>query len=227
MEDRIQTMHSVSFLSDFSDEELRIVEKCLSLRIQIFEKRDRILEASEPAATMAVILQGRVLEEYTDVFGNRNIVAERHRGDALAIDYACMQMPRLLTTYIAAERSKILFLNSGRIFGDCNKNCNIRSKMLENLLKLTVSELLSQSRKIKCMSQRNTREKLIAFLSYSAQQNGKSSFSISFSRQELADYLCLNRSAVSKELCLMRDEGLLRFHRNHFELLIGDDDRVS
>lgn len=226
MDNYIHTMRSVSFLNDFSDEELRHIEKCLSVRTQIYEKTDNIFVKGEQPVSMGVILQGRVQEEDNDLFGNRNIVKEFHKGEAFAIDSVCMQLRSLLTTYVAAEQSKVLLLNYGKIFGGCNKNCDIRSKMLANLLKLTATELLSLNRKIKCLSQRSTREKLIAFFSCCVQEKGSNRFSISFSRQEMADYLCLNRSAMSKELCLMRNEGLLRFNRNDFELFFDSTDIV-
>lgn len=219
MSDCTLAMRSVSFLSGFSDEELRRIQKCLKGKAQTYTKGEKIFAAGEPAMAMGVVLAGRVHVEDMDAFGNRSILAELHQGDVLAASYVCAQMPRYLTTYIATEPSEVLLLNCGNIFANCTKNCDIRSKVLENILKVIATEVVVQDRKIKCLSQRTTREKLIAFFSYCVREKQKNRFNIGFSRQELADYLCLNRSAMSKELCKMRDEGLLRFDKNYFEIL--------
>lgn len=102
--DCILTMRSVSFLSTFSDEELRRVEKCLSVRRQTYKKTEKIFTAGEPARLMGVVLAGRVHVGDSDAFGNRSILAELHPGDVLAAGYVCAQMPCYLATYTAAER---------------------------------------------------------------------------------------------------------------------------
>ncbi|BAE82922.1 Crp/Fnr family transcriptional regulator [Desulfitobacterium hafniense] len=227
MADCLSAMRSVEFLSHFSDDELQEIGKCLLTRVQRYKKGEKVFEAGQPAVSMGVILQGRVYIEDDDAFGNRSILAELHRGDTMAGSCVCAQRPSYLTSFIAAEPSEILLLNCGTIYTNCNKSCSIRGKMLENLLKIIAAEAVTQSRKLKCLSQRSIRGKLLAFFSYCVQEKGENSFTIRFSRQELADFLCLNRSAMSKELGKMRDDGLLRFDRNYFEMLSCEVKRES
>ena len=120
---------------------------------------------------------------------------------------------------IAVEESTVLFLDAGRIFAVCSPACRYHRQVLENLFFAISEKNRGLVQKLGYLSRRFIREKLLAYLSQEAGKAGSPSFSIPFNRQQLADYLAVDRSAMSRELCRMRDEGLIRFERNRFTLL--------
>lgn len=120
---------------------------------------------------------------------------------------------------VAIQPSTVLFLNTNRILTVCTSACRFHTRLIQNLLSVIASKNLFLTQKLEHMSQRSTREKLLSYLSEQAQRVGKESFDIPFNRQQLADFLSVDRSAMSNELCKMRDDGLLLFEKNSFQLL--------
>ena len=110
-----------------------------------------------------------------------------------------------------------MFINYKKMISVCSSACIFHSKLIGNLLQLIAQKNLMLNRKIEILSKRTTREKLLAF--FMAHKGASKKIIIPYNREELARYLCVDRSAMSKELCKMRDEGLLRFRKNIFELL--------
>ena len=133
--------------------------------------------------------------------------------------YACLESQPLDFGATASEESTVLFLNVRKVTTVCTSACAFHTQLVQNLLRVLASNAYRLTRKIAHTSQRTTREKLLSYLSECAQQAGGPSFDIPFNRQELADYLSVDRSAMSSELGRLRDEGVLRFERNHFVLM--------
>ena len=125
-----------------------------------------------------------------------------------------------MVSAIAAEPSRILFLDTGRVLTAYPSACSHHSRIIRNLLGELADKNLMLSEKVSHMGQRTTRAKVMSYLSAQAQKSGAYEFDIPFSRQQLADYLALERSGLSVELCKMRDEGLLEFHKSHFVLKV-------
>ena len=111
-----------------------------------------------------------------------------------------------------------LFLDVSRVLTVCPAACPHHNRVIRNLLGELAGKTLRVNEKLTHMSQRTTRARLLSYLSAEARRQGARCFDIPFSRQQLADYLVVERSGLSRELCRLRDEGLLSFRRNHFEL---------
>ena len=109
-------------------------------------------------------------------------------------------------------------LKVGHVLGSCPKSCVGHAKLVGNLISELARKNLNFNSKLGHMGKRTTREKLLSYLSAQAMKSGKNEFDISFDRQQLADYLCVDRSAMSAQLCALRDEGILKFRKNHFVL---------
>ena len=119
----------------------------------------------------------------------------------------------------AAENCRIMFMDCGKVIRTCSRSCPFHGTLISNLLRIVSEKALFLNRKIDFLSKRSTREKLLAFLSSQAKQAGKSDFTIPFNRQELADFLCVERSAMSAELSQMKRDGLIDYDRSRFRLL--------
>ena len=171
--------------------------------------------------SIGIVLGGAVHVLREDFWGKRKIVARVEGGGLFGEAFACAGVEKLPISVIAAEDSEILFVNSVRIIKTCPTSCTFHIRLIKNLTLLLAEKNIALIQKLECLTQPNTREKLLSYLSGQARLAGKSAFSIPFNREELADYLSVERSAMSAELSKMRDDGLVLYQKNHFELLKG------
>ena len=123
-----------------------------------------------------------------------------------------------MVSAVAAEDTEVLFLNVERVLNTCPETCSHHSRLIRNLLTVSSRKNLDLSRRIFHTSSKSIRGRLLSYLSSQAVLLGKREFEIPFNRQQLADYLSVDRSALSNELGKMQREGLLEFHKNHFLL---------
>ena len=166
------------------------------------------------------MLSGSVLVIQEDIWGNRNILSKAGPGQTFAAAYACAIGSRLNVSVIAETPVIIMFLNVKRILNVCPSACSHHSRIIRNLLGELAEKNLRFNEKLTHMGQRTTRSKIMSYLSAEAQRLGTYEFDIPFSRQQLADYLGVERSGLSLELGKMRSEGLLDFRKSHFVLKV-------
>lgn len=191
---------------------------CLGASVKRYEKGQTILRAGEPATSMGLVLAGGAHIESDDVWGNRSILAHVGPGQLFAETYACIPGEALLVNVIAAEKSEVLFLQASRLLSTCGNACAYHNRLIANLLQICARKNLELSRRILHTGARSIRGRLLSYLSEQAKLTGSFEFSIPFNRQQLADYLGVDRSALSNELSKMRAEGLLRCEKNAFSL---------
>ena len=166
---------------------------------------------------IGIVLEGSVLIENNDLWGNKSILSRVEKGQVFAESYAFHEVP-LMVDAIADEDSLILFLDVQRLMEEQNAQATWYCKMLKNLLLISTKKNRNLSNRIFCTTSKTVRGRLAAFFSEQATKAGSNTFDIPFNRQQMADYLNLDRSALSKELGKMREEGLLTFHKNHFSI---------
>lgn len=201
-----------------SGEEARTMLSCLSAYSADYEKNQFLLRAGDCVDALGMVLRGRVLIVKEDFWGNRNILAQITPGELFAETYACVAGTPLGVSAVAEEETRVLYLNVRRVLTACSSSCAFHSRLIQNLLTVMADKNLKMSEKLSHMTQRTTREKLLSYLSAQSLRRGSASFEIPFNRQQLADYLSVDRSAMSSELCKLRDEGALSFCRSRFTL---------
>ena len=199
----------------FSDFEQML--NCLSAKKVCYEKDDVILLSGDTVNFIGLILSGSVKIIKEDIDGHFTILAKINISEVFGETYACAGISQSPVTIQAAEDSEILFIDYKRIITSCTSACPFHTMLIENMLKLVSFKNLMLSQKIEILSKRTTREKLMCY--FDSQRGASKKFTIPFNREELAHYICVDRSAMSNELCKMRDEGLITFNRNHFELI--------
>ena len=199
-------------------EETEAMLKCLSARTGTYQKGETIYRAGDTVTEVGIVLSGSVLIQNDDIWGNRSILDQIGPGQVFAETYACVPEERFMVTAEAAERSEILFLNVGRILRVCTNACGFHSRLIRNLLSLAAQKNLNLSRRIFHTSAKSIRGRLLSYLSWQAQIRGSREFEIPFNRQQLADYLSVDRSALSAELGKMKREGLIQVEKNHFKM---------
>ena len=167
---------------------------------------------------VGMILSGSVQIIKEDPDGRVAILTELSISDIFGEVFACAGISHSPVTIQASEDSEILFIDYNKIITSCSSACPFHARLIENMLKLIAVKNLLLNQKIEILSKRTTKEKLLCY--FDLQRGAARKFNIPFNREELARYLCVDRSAMSNELCKMRDEGLIRFIKNTFEILI-------
>ena len=218
MKDFLPVIRASRLFSGVSERELEAMLACLQPETKDYPKDAFVLRAGDTAEAVGLVLSGTILMLQEDVWGNRNILSKAGPGQIFAAAYACAPGSVLNVSVVAETAVTVLYLNIKRVLHVCSSACAHHSHIIRNLLGELAEKNLRFSEKLTHMGQRTTRAKLMSYFSAEAQRLGKYEFDIPFSRQQLADYLAVERSGLSLELGKMRDEGLLDFHKNHFVL---------
>ena len=216
-------LSQVPLFQGIQPEELPGMLDCLHAKKTAYKKQDIILLEGQPAPMVGIVLSGKVQIVKEDYVGNRNIMAEISPGSLFAESYSCVHTDSLPITAVSVTESEILWIDYQHIITTCSSACQFHTKLIENMLTILASKNILLNQKIEYISKRTTREKLLSYLSDQAARFGSREFTIPFNRQELADYLCVDRSAMSNELSKLERGGLLQYHLNHFVLLNTDE----
>lgn len=201
-----------------STEDIEAMLGCLNGETKRFPRGGIIYHAGDVIHSVGLVLSGRVSIESDDVWGNKSILDHIGPGQVFAETYACVPGEPLMISAVAAEPSEILFLDVGRVLHVCSNTCVFHEKLVRNLLTIASRKNLNLSRRIFHTSPKSIRGRLLSYLSYQSLHQGRLTFDIPFNRQQLADYLSVDRSALSNELSKMQREGLLRTERSRFTL---------
>lgn len=196
----------------------RQILSCLMATERQYKKGDIIFHSGEHAKNMGLVVNGSVEIVRDDFWGNRQVLGTAGAGELFGESYACMPDEVFMITAQAAEDCEILFLEIGKILSVCSPACEFHSRLIHNLLYVMAEKNLRLTRKIDHMGQRSIREKVMAYLSFQAEQQKSRSFPIPFNRQQLADYLAVDRSALSAELSRMQKDGIISFEKNQFTI---------
>ena len=202
-----------------NDADILKMLSCLDAHSISFERRRVVLSEGIEPTRMGLVLSGTVLVERVDRNGNRSILQEIGAGGLFAEAFACAGAQSLPVTMIAGERSEVLLLDAFHILHTCHHHCGHHQAMTFNLMKELARKNMEFHDRLEITSRRTTREKLLSYLDICAKKEGKRRFTIPFDRQELADYLEVDRSGLSTEIGKLRREGILASRKNEFELL--------
>lgn len=220
MKEFLPVIRSSSLFSGISETELAAMLSCLETREERFPNDTFLLRTGDTAESIGLVLSGSVLVVQEDIWGNRNILSKAGPGQTFAAAYACAPGSLLNVSVLAETPVTAMFLNVKRVLNVCPSACEHHSRIIRNLLGELAEKNLRFGEKLTHMGQRTTRAKLMSYFSAEAQRLGSYEFDIPFSRQQLADYLAVERSGLSLELGKMRSEGLLDFHKSHFILKV-------
>ena len=192
---------------------------CLHANEHTYKKGEIIFPEGSPTEQIGVVLSGRVVIELGDVWGNNSVLSSTGPGGVFAEAYACAPGEPLMVNVTAAEDTEALLLNIGRVLEPCSKVCPYHMRLVRNLLTLCAEKNLQLSRRVLHTGPKSIRKRLLSFFSECVKRTGSYSFDIPYNRQQLADYLSVERSALSNELSLMQRDGLIRYNKNHFDIM--------
>jgi CRP-like cAMP-binding protein len=214
----IPRLLACSLFDGLKVEEIEKLMACFRARSRKFEKDAYIFMENDETSAMGVVISGAVHVVRDDFWGNRTIIARIAAGDIFAESFACGKIGRLPFSVMAVEKTEALFIHARKINTICAAACPFHTKVLNNMINELAVKNTTLIKKMQYITRRTTREKLISYLSERAREAGRAGFDIPFNREELAEFLSVDRSAMSAELGRMKTDGLLTFRKNHFTL---------
>lgn len=222
MQQNIKLLKQTKLFSGMNDEDTLAMLNCMQANMVSYKKGEYVYRQGEHIDNIAILVKGKLLIQRDDFWGNRTIINPISPGEIFGEAYAAPESGSLLNDVVADTDCDVIFINIRKMLTVCSNSCRFHSMVIQNLFYAISEKNRYLVQKLVHTSKRSTRAKLISYLSDEAKKNNSNSFTIPFNRQQLADFLSVDRSAMSNELCKMRDEGMLEFNRSHFTLLQGD-----
>lgn len=219
MKKYISTLKETKLFNGLENEEIISMLSCLRAKLNTYKKGEYVLRQGEYLSNVFILVEGNLHIQNDDYWGNHSILRQISAGEMFGESYIGPDSGALLNDVVAITDSTVISFDLKKIITACSSACPFHTTVVQNMFFAISEKNRKLVQKVGHMSKRSTREKLISFLSEEAKKHNSSNFTISFNRQQLADFLSIDRSAMSKELCKMRDEGLLEFDRNWFKLL--------
>lgn len=218
MRDRIGEVHS-SLFEGISVEDRRAVLGCVGYRVKTFPKGSFVALEAENINHIGIILSGTVDMVKEDLWGNRTMLLRMKRNEVFGETFACGAERASSVHFLVSQTAEILFMPFQRIMHSCTMSCEFHHRLSGNMVGIMANKNRELMRKVEVVTKRTTREKLLAYLSIQGQIQGSSTFEIPLSRVELAEYLCVDRSAMTRELMKMKQDGLIDYEKNSFTML--------
>ena len=222
MEKYLDLLQKVALFEGIGEKNISGMLKCLNANVREYEDGSIIFQAGQQVGAVGAVLEGRVQVVREDVHGNRIIMAEWGPSDMFAEAFAPAEIEEIPVSVFASEKSRILFLDFKRIMTQCSSHCEFHSMLIRNMMKVLARKNIMLSARIDLLGKRSIREKLLAYFWSQSQKTRKNRIVLPFNRNELADYLCVDRSAMSRVLGQMRDEGVISFKNNIIHLHLED-----
>ncbi len=219
MKEFVSVLKRTKLFSGVGEEDISAMLSCLGARLLTYKKGEYVLRQGEHLSDILVLAEGSLHIQRDDYWGNRSILGHVGPGEIFGEAYVAPESGTLMNDVIAVENSAVYFFDVRRVISTCSSACRFHTLVVQNLFFAISEKNRGLVRKLDHISRRTTREKLLSYLSEEAKKQNSASITIPFNRQQFADYLSVDRSAMSNELCKMRDEGLLEFEKNRFKLL--------
>ncbi len=218
MLEMIQNVRSPLF-AGIKPEDLTAMLHCIGYRVRSYARGEVVAFEGENLKHIGIVLSGSVDMVKEDLWGNKTMLLRSRKNDLFGETFACGEDTLSVVTFIVSEDAQILFMPFSRVMHSCTMACAFHHRLIENMVKVIANKNRDLMRKVEVVSKRSIREKLMSYLSIQAQQQSSRYFEIPLGRVELAEYLCVDRSALTRELVKMKEDGLIDYDRNCFRIL--------
>lgn len=209
---------NIHLFKDISEDELKKLSSKVNMSIDSFKKGEYIINAGDIVKRVALLIKGEVSIEYYDLWGNKLLLSSLKSGEIFSESYACLHEVPCMVDVVSIEDSEVLFIDIKDLFKSSEYD-HISLKLIKNLLEISSKKNVNLSRRIFQNSSKTIRGRVINYLSFEATINHSLEFKIKYNREELSDYLDVDRSALSSELSKMKKDGLIDYRKNYFKIL--------
>ena len=218
MKDIIHRLNSPLFDGIDPDDRMAMLS-CTGYHIGTFRKGEIVAFEEENIRHIGIVISGAVDMVKEDLWGNKTMLVRMKKDEVFGETFACGNDNQSVVTFLVSEDAQILFMPFDRVMHNCTMACVFHHRLIENMVSIIARKNRDLMQKVEVISKRSIRERLLAYLSIQAQIQGSRYFEIPFGRVELAEYLCVDRSALTRELTKMKDEGIIDFDKNCFRIL--------
>jgi CRP-like cAMP-binding protein len=215
----INILENCPLFDNIGSEDLSRMLSCLEARVVQFDKKNTVISQGSRAEYIGIVLSGSVQTVSMDYNGNRSIISVSEPCDLFGEAFACAELPALPVSVIANEPTEVMLIDCEHILHTCAGHCSYHQQLIFNLMKDLATKTILFHQKIEITSKRTTRDKLLTYLMFQSKKFDSNSFNIPFDRQELADFLEVDRSGLSSEISKLKKEGIIDSRKNYFELL--------
>ena len=214
-----QDLKKTPIFKESSEFECQAMMFCFKTRFKTFLKNERIINQGDEIEDVVLIVKGGAIAENVDSLGNVNIVSELVRGDMFGLESSVAGEEFFRDSLVAKQKTLVLFMNKHRILNPCSNRCKRHDVIVKNIMKIVADSHVKLLEKLTHMSKKTTREKLLSYLVSESKKSKNEYFEIPFNKTELANYLSVDRSAMSTELSKMKEEGILDFDKKLYRIL--------
>lgn len=219
MIENFRTLKKCPLFADIEETEIAVALDCMNAKEVRTKKNEIIFAAGDRPENVGIVLDGSVHIVQEDYWGNRIILAAITAGGIFGEAFSCAEASFLPVSVLAHDSGAILLIDSRKIMTPCSSACLFHLRLISNLIKVLANKNIALTRKMEHITKKTTKDRVLSYLSECALAEGTNSFTIPFNRQELADYLSVERSALSSTLSKMRDERIIWFEKNKFRIL--------
>lgn len=219
MKNYINYLKNMPLFKNISSNRIHELLEILNAYVNHYQKNEYVKHTGDPVNFIGIILEGNIQIIQDDFYGNRNIIASFDAGSLFAEAFVCAGIPTLPVDILANSNTEIMFISSQKIFAPCSCCCEYHHIFITNLLKIVATKNIILSQKLHCISHKTTEEKILSYLNSQAKLHDSYEFDIPFNRQGLADYLGVERSAMSTVINQLVKQEVIETNRSHFKIL--------
>lgn len=216
MTDPIFPLKNIRLFENIKETELPSMLNCLGARTKPFKKSEFIFLEGDELKQIGILLEGTIHMVKEDIWGGKAILASLKSGDLFGESFVCGEFGSSSVSFQAASDCKVLLLSFHKVLCSCNKSCVFHHKLIENMVTVIAQKNVLMMNKLEIIAKKTIRERLLTWLSQQVQITGSTCFASPMGRMELAEYLCVDRSALTRELVHMKKDGLLDFDKTTF-----------
>lgn len=220
MKEYLNILAETGLFRDIDTADLEELLKCLGAEIKTIGKSEIVLLNGDKPESIGIVLSGQLHVVREDTDGNRSIIAAITPGDIFGEALCCADVPESPVTVLADTASLVMLLRFSHILKTCSNSCTFHTRLIANMLRLIANKNLLLQDRMEIISLKSIRAKVTRYLESFSPVREKE-FYIPFNREELADFLCVERSALSHELARMKRDGLIEYKKNRFVLVDG------
>lgn len=218
-DDYIEELSYMPLFAGIKKADMHSMLNCLSAYVKEYKKKQYIFYDREEIDTIGLILNGAVQMVREDLWGNRTLLISMEGGELFGETFACNANRNATVSFQASSDSVIIFLPFSRVMHSCSMVCKFHHRLVENMVSIIAAKNVSFMDKVDIISKKTLREKIYTYLLQEAGKQNSPYFDIPLGRVQLAEYLCADRSALTRELNMMREEGFIDYDKNSFHLL--------
>lgn len=217
--EHFKELSSTQIFNGISEADCQAMMHCFSTKFKVFLKNQPIIRQGENIEDLPIILKGTAIVEHVDTLGNISILMRLQLGDVYGIESAYAGESVFKDSLIASEKTLVMFMNKHRLITPCDNKCKRHEMVVKRLMQMLAMRNVELTEKLTHMSKKSIRDKLYSYFSQMSNQAGSPYFEIPFNKTELANYLSVDRSAMSTELSKMRQEGLIDYDKKEYRLI--------